>query len=1120
MKPTLNLGTVCILFATCAGGAPPDDTLRSQIEEARRQLAAGDPDACLSITDRLRRERGDWAEAWLLAGEGNLALARIERSGLDPMAVLHDAETAFLRATALADEADAAWVGLAETRLALGNHEAARQAAMRAVELRSAGKQPTAAIAAALRIAADCDLRELTLLRQQEVANGTPDARGLIPPERATLALAQQALVRYEAVQQGLPEAGFCGTAAVYRQIGQNDQALLELERGIAAAPDAGAVHIAYQDLLGSLGQQRALRGAYARFCRENPGAPVLLWYQGRAEVVLGDDLRGKQSFHPAIEAYQKALSSYGQYAAMMPAHRATTAQWLAICELSIARAACDAGDLDTSKEHLFAAAAACPETTEYDGMTPRLVDSFGSHFAGVVFALGRALASGGDDALAATLQFHEQVIERFPGKWGFVYNNAALPARDLGVRLARDLAGLPEDERRARLAQAMALWEKSYRYYEEAARLSPDDPRILNDCGLMLVYHLNRSIDRARELFDRAIAVGQQQLDALPADAPIDERHFLEEAVGDAWQNIGILLGRHQQRPFAEQQPFYQRAVQFYPGQQREAARLLAAAGRETALDASAPQGGAAESFAKVKAAVEAAGKDNDLDGAMAALDKAQKELKAYAPYQALRGDYALRYAKSARDEGRKGVEFLFADAVQALQKAVELDGEPAAPRQLLAEAQFESGAFADAVRTTTALLLHMQSQGGAGDAAAERAHRVLADAASKAVMVDPAGQDTKQFVADARLSFRWLEKRGALDPALTKAWADLETTARAPAEAVGVWTRALARAPEDLQALAAVVDAAFAAGQPQLAVEALAQRTDAAGLWYLGRARFLAASDLRIAGNFDGTYQELDRARGCFEQSMAKNKEFADSCQQWIAITLGKKGNAALAQKKYADAETWLLESVRLRPDQIGQDLGLQETTKLGVMLLADHYLQQQDLGKAEAIYRAATDAAFGDLDLLNNAGLFARDHGAQLLRDGKDAEAKPLFEQSYRAYGKALQLDPTNVQLRNDYALIAIYYLDRDWDENKKLLDAAIQDGEQRLSTLAAGDAERQPLESAVGDCWENVALWHLRRDHDAAAAKKAAERSLQLFPGASRQGARRHLRDAEQLLQEKK
>jgi hypothetical protein len=82
---------------------------------------------------------------------------------------------------------------------------------------------------------------------------------------------------------------------------------------------------------------------------------------------------------------------------------------------------------------------------------------------------------------------------------------------------------------------------------------------------------------------------------------------------------------------------------------------------------------------------------------------------------------------------------------------------------------------------------------------------------------------------------------------------------------------------------------------------------------------------------------------------------------------------------------------------------------------------------------------------------------------------------------------------------------------------MLDAAILDGEQTLRAAPpADDRARQDLEEAVGDCYENLALWQLRHGSDAAAAKAAALASLEHFPGATRPGARRHLQAAERLL----
>jgi hypothetical protein len=128
--------------------------------------------------------------------------------------------------------------------------------------------------------------------------------------------------------------------------------------------------------------------------------------------------------------------------------------------------------------------------------------------------------------------------------------------------------------------------------------------------------------------------------------------------------------------------------------------------------------------------------------------------------------------------------------------------------------------------------------------------------------------------------------------------------------------------------------------------------------------------------------------------------------------------------------------------------------------------------------------------------------------------------MYEQSYKAYSRAVQVDGANVRLRNDCALIAIYHLDRDWDETKALLDGAIRDGERTLADSPPDDAdEQQRLEEAVGDSYENLALWHLKHSKDGEAAKAAAIKSQDYYPGKRRPGARTHLRAAERLLQGK-
>lgn len=1120
MKPTTLLWCATVV-AACANVTTPTRDQETQLAEARA-LLANEPMRALDAAEALLKANPGLREARLVAAEGSMRLAQ---SGQGP-ANLHliDAASQFDKALDGVDDRDQplALQLLAECRYQLGEFEAAEAAALRAAKGYAGVPVPEnrRLAANALLLAGRSDLQRFVAARQAELDGAERDAHGKVAVGRATLELANRAAARFREARREVPGEATTQMALLHQWLDQPGEALKELEQGLREAPGETLIHDAYIQWMRERGHFDALVGAYAQLVRENPTTPILRWHQGRAVYTRADKLRQDGNFLGALAAYGKADGMFGEYLAMVPGHADAANQWRALCQLSMARCAVDMGDLATAEKHLLAAGEVSALATTYVDGAPQLVDSFGSHFTGALFAIGVAHTESSDSALANALGFSERVLQRWPDRWGFLYNNAALAARDLGVQKSQQ----------GDAATAKDLWERSYRYYEKAVELSPDDARIVNDCGLMLIYHLDRDFDRARTLFDRAIELGKQQLAALPADTDPRDRERLEEAVGDAFQNIAVLHKEQLKKPFAEYRAFCEEAVKYFPYQRREAAALLrnegatelgSTARSATAARLQAQQGGAAEKLAKRRPDIDAKAKAEDFDGALALLDEIAKDCKDHAPFQLLKGQLTMQLAAQALAQGRKGVDLFFQDAVAAFKRAVELDSEPVAPRQLLAQAQYDSGDTEAAARTLTALLLHLQSQGGGKPEELLALHTLRANAAGRAyAQKKQGGQDDKDLLTAARASFRVLEEKQKLDQPTLQLWAATEQWAGAGAEAVNVYVRALAKAPDDQALLAAVLDTGAATSQLPLAIEALARRSDATGLWYLGKARFWLADVERQAGKNPDAQKTLDAAREAFTASMQKNADYRDSCEQWTAMVLGKKGNIAFWSDDLANAEKWLLESLKARPDQVATDLGMTETTKLGLMRVAESHRKKNDLGKVEAIYRAASDAANSDLDFLNNSGLFARDHGNELERDGKAKEAMAMYEQSYKAYRRAQQLDPQNVRLRNDCALIAIYHLDRDWELSKQLLDGAIADGDKTLRDNPPADAnDKQQLEEAVGDCYENLALWHLKHSKDGAAAKAAAEQSRKYHPGARRPGARRHLQEAERLLQGK-
>lgn len=1114
MKPTLLW--FAFSLSSCATASGPTAHELAQLTAAKQALTQ-DPEATLRTTDALLQANPNWAEARLVAGEGALALARLGTSARADL-LLADAVRDLTKGLAGEDEASpsqhpAAWQLLAETHYELGAWQLAAGAAARAAS-GFLGLTPRAeALAAQARLLGGKALyRAFLALRQPERENDEANRIGIVPPKKETLALANACVAAFEGVRAEFPGEACTHIALVYQWLDQKDAVVAEYERGIRTAPTNAATHEAYLEWMRNNGQREALAGAYARFIKENPKAAMLRWYQGRALYERADDLARDGNHQAAIDTYDKAAKSFSAYGEQVPNHQESVGQWLALCAISTARACVDLGKLDDAQNRLFAADTASVSATAVDASgKPQLLNSFGQHYAGVAFAIHRATAETAAEPLQATLSFNEALIARHPGRWGWVYNNAALAARDLGVQVAE----------KGEQGAALQLWEKSYSLYEKAMELSAQDARIVNDCGLMLIYHLHRDYEHATDLFRRAIGIGEAQLAAMPKDADERERELLEEAVGDAWQNLAVLSREVHKQPFSAYQEFCQQALRYYPYQRREAAAMLREAQQPQVPAPSAGQGDAKEAFAKARAAALAKAEEGDLDGALSALDGISKVCATHAPYHAYKGELSLELARQAVASGRKGAEFMFQDAIRALTRAVELDSEPSDVRLKLAKAQFEGSAIEAAVKTCSDLLLHLQSQGGGAADLVRETHLTRANAAARAYQQGfLSGGGATAWLDAARASFKALEKQKALTTPLLGMWSATEQWAKSPAEAVNIYVRALENNPDDQALIALVVDTAHAQGQTQLAVEALSKKTDATALWYLARARYLHGDALRQGGEMDQAIAMLDQAEAAFAASMEKNQEFSNSCEHWITMCHGKKGNIAFFAKNYAQAEKWLLGALKRHPESLAVPLGLEETIKLGLLRVADNFYKRGDLQHTESIYRQASDLCQGDLDLLNNSGLFARDYGNQLERDGKQKEAMGMYEQSYKAYSRALELDASNVRLRNDCALIAIYHLDRDWELSKQRLDGAIADGEKTLQDNPPKDRqELQNYEEAVGDCYENLALWHLKHSKDGAAAKAAAEASKRFHPGAKRPGANRHQKAAEALLQGK-
>lgn len=1093
---------VLSLFAACAGAPANQDPEReAKLARARQLLDAGDPHEALNLTDALLKADADDVEARKLAAEGNLQL--VNEQNPQAAAFLGDAIRNLRAARDLRPADPQIHEQLARALLMNGEFAAGRDAAVEAARLLRDGGATPARIADAVLLAADNEMQLFVDARNAEVEEQRD-------PEPATIELANAVLGRLAYARQGAAGAAAVRAARVYQWLNRPNEALTELQRGIEAAPQDGAVHDAFLDLHRQHGRMAEGAAAYRRMMRDG-APPILHWHLGRALVEVADQQRRESQFTEAIATYGQANAEFARYGAMVPAHQAGVNRWLAIATLSIARCQLESGDLEAAKQSYVAACEQDAACAQYDasGM-PAVVDSFGGHYLAGLDLIGRRLTERAERerALRDSLAHYEWILARHPDQFGSIYNNAGLSARDLGnlVEQQARAEGTAEAQRKQLLEQAMALYEKSYQHYEKAVQYSPDDPRIVNDCGLMLIYHLHRDYDRAQALFERAIELGQPMLDALSADAPAEERNFLEEAVGDAWQNLAV-MARAQGKPFREYENHLQQAVRYYPYQRREAAKLLQTQGAPPQAEAAPQDAAKAAAFAKVAEPARAKAASGDFDGALVELDAAAKELRGYAPWHLLVGTYCLEYARQAMGQNGSAsqIEGLVTDAVANLRRAVELDSDPPEPRRKLAQAQLLAGEVAAAHRTANELLSHLRSLGAGDREIVLAAHALRANAGAR-LFIQKKGSDEQDedLLREARSSFRELEANAALDDELRSTWVALEQWAGAPDQAFEIVVRALEREPGRADLVGQLVELGTGS-RAQKAVELLAAREDALGQWFLGRARFNLALDRWSANPAEPreALATLDRAVEGFEAAMAKEPSYAGSSTEWKALALGAKGILQLAAGQLEPAREALLAAAKLAPAQATTDLGTGQTIKGGLQLLVDKLYQKPALGEAVALLQQIVAAMPADSDFLNNLGLMARDHGIAVERSGDAAAARQLYEISYDAYTRASQLEPDSIRLVNDRALLLIYHLHRDLEQAEAWLREAMADGQRRLDEAPPEEAQAlRDLEESVGDCHQNLGYFLMTHRKDYPAARAELEKSLEYHPKAQR------------------
>lgn len=376
-------------------------------------------------------------------------------------------------------------------------------------------------------------LLELGLARASEYQQSVRNSES--PIKQAELyQRAVDAFRSARAVLPGQPEPVIQLAAFEYAR-GARSDALQILLDAIRDTPEEFRLHQYFCDLSIGAGLLSRLTSAYeGELSSLAEKSPTTTWYCGYVKMREAEKFRTDRDFGAASAAYEKACAHLKRSAEMNPQFEGTVRTQTALATAGMAKLLLD-------QRRVADAARKLTDAFEMDIRILNMPDGLGvtplavSGDIGLEYFNNRELEEGAR-WFERWLQIQGDVVS-----W---LNKAALMRRDLGEELSR--AG---NDKKAR-----ACFELSYQCYEKACRLMPDEPRLLNDTALILLYHLNRDLDRAEAMFQKSIDLGEAKLAQLGPRPEDDESHpenqaaaaawdYFAEAFGDAHQNLALLL-------------------------------------------------------------------------------------------------------------------------------------------------------------------------------------------------------------------------------------------------------------------------------------------------------------------------------------------------------------------------------------------------------------------------------------------------------------------------------------------------------------------------------------------------------------------------------------------------
>lgn len=561
-----------------------------ELRDARAQLFAGEPADALRSVDRALEIDPRDRDAQELRARGLLALGEKMivdgAGGVFVDGAFNDALKAFrgLGRTV------AGRLGAARSAYMLNRSDAALSYAREASELldREDGVAPD--YLSAQRVIADA-----TYLAYADAASAVMAGDGEADDrEQALFPEAQDAVDELIAVAPHQVDTWqLAANLLLFRSSARSDlgaqaDAVAALERGLEHLPtDRALLRRAVEIASGLEGGRASSTAVLDRFVERNPDQTFARQLRGleRFELAMADFPgrdRAAEDYVRAVERFRAAEDEFRHVrttggAGLMGADEAQS--WEIICRIGIGWVRYWEGDLAAARAAFLATEELNPRGLEWE-----FAGRLESGIRGLQFVVSAHLEA---EQLIEAAEIADILHARLPddpnlaNDAGFLNRDAALALANYAATLCRaargeidspamlmeladaigiepaaadpavgddaTVAAMLDENLATELAaaarraaeRARGTMERSGAAYRVAARLAPDDVRVVNDTGLVYVYYLHTDLERAEADLRESVRLGAEQL----AAEGLNEQaiYELKNAWGDAHENLGV---------------------------------------------------------------------------------------------------------------------------------------------------------------------------------------------------------------------------------------------------------------------------------------------------------------------------------------------------------------------------------------------------------------------------------------------------------------------------------------------------------------------------------------------------------------------------------------------------